>query len=55
MSAPSQRPDVTVQLALAREYLRTYYEMLAAMGPAGFAERARGELLATGERSANAA
>ena len=51
----SQRPDVTVQLALAREYLRMYYEMLAAspFGEAGGTHR--GELLATGERSANAA
>ena len=51
----SQRPDVTVQRALAREHLRMYYGMLAALGAAGFAERARCELLATGERSANAA
>ena len=33
----------------AREELRGAYEMLAAMGIAGFAERARRELLATGE------
>jgi DNA-binding CsgD family transcriptional regulator len=33
----------------AREQLRTAYEMLSAMGLAGFAERARRELLATGE------
>ena len=33
----------------AREQLRTAYEMLSAMGMAGFAERARRELLATGE------
>jgi DNA-binding CsgD family transcriptional regulator len=33
----------------AREQLRAAYEMLAAMGAAGFAERARRELLATGE------
>ncbi len=33
----------------AREQLRTAHEMLATMGIAGFAERARRELLATGE------
>jgi DNA-binding CsgD family transcriptional regulator len=33
----------------ARGQLRTAYEMLSAMGMAGFAERARRELLATGE------
>jgi DNA-binding CsgD family transcriptional regulator len=33
----------------AREQLRAAYEMLAAMGAEGFAERARRELLATGE------
>ncbi|HWM01418.1 MAG TPA: LuxR C-terminal-related transcriptional regulator [Actinophytocola sp.] len=33
----------------AREQLRTAHEMLAAMGAAAFAERARRELLATGE------
>ncbi len=33
----------------AREQLRTAYEMLAAMEAEGFAERARRELLATGE------
>jgi DNA-binding CsgD family transcriptional regulator len=33
----------------ARDQLRTAYEMLTAMGPDGFAERARRELLATGE------
>jgi len=33
----------------AREQLRGAYEMLTAMGIAGFAERARRELLATGE------
>ena len=33
----------------AREQLRTAYELLSAMGMAGFAERARRELLATGE------
>ena len=33
----------------AREHLRTAHEMLAAMGIDGFAERARRELLATGE------
>jgi len=33
----------------AREQLRTAYEMLSTMGMAGFAERARRELLATGE------
>ena len=34
----------------AREHLRTAYEMLAAMGADAFAERARRELLATGEK-----
>ncbi|HEV3173110.1 MAG TPA: AAA family ATPase [Actinocrinis sp.] len=34
----------------ARAELRTAHEMLAALGCAGFAERARRELLATGER-----
>jgi DNA-binding NarL/FixJ family response regulator len=33
----------------AREQLRTAYEMLSRMGAEAFAERARGELLATGE------
>ena len=33
----------------ARQHLRTAYEMLAAIGMAAFAERARRELLATGE------
>jgi DNA-binding CsgD family transcriptional regulator len=33
----------------AREQLREAYEMLTAMGVGGFAERARRELLATGE------
>jgi DNA-binding NarL/FixJ family response regulator len=33
----------------AREQLRTAYQMLTAMGMEGFAERARRELLATGE------
>jgi DNA-binding NarL/FixJ family response regulator len=33
----------------AREHLRTAHEMLAAMGIDGFAERARRELLATGQ------
>jgi ATP/maltotriose-dependent transcriptional regulator MalT len=33
----------------AREHLRTAYEGLAAMGMEAFAERARGELVATGE------
>lgn len=33
----------------AREQLREAHQMLAAMGAAGFAERARGELMATGE------
>jgi DNA-binding CsgD family transcriptional regulator len=34
----------------ARTHLRTAHDMLASMGAAGFAERARTELLATGER-----
>jgi ATP/maltotriose-dependent transcriptional regulator MalT len=34
----------------AREHLRIAYDMLAAMGVAAFAERARRELLATGEK-----
>ncbi len=34
----------------AREQLRAAHEAFAAMGAAGFAERARHELLATGER-----
>ena len=34
----------------AREQLRTAHQMLAAMGVAAFAERARRELLATGEK-----
>ena len=34
----------------AREQLRTAHEMLATMGVEGFAERARRELLATGEK-----
>jgi len=33
----------------AREHLRTAYEGLTAMGMEAFAERARGELVATGE------
>jgi DNA-binding CsgD family transcriptional regulator len=33
----------------AREQLRAAHQMLTAMGAAGFAERARGELMATGE------
>jgi len=33
----------------ARDHLRAAHEMLADMGMEGFAERARGELLATGE------
>jgi ATP/maltotriose-dependent transcriptional regulator MalT len=33
----------------AREELREAHQMLATMGAAGFAERARGELMATGE------
>jgi hypothetical protein len=39
----------------AREQLRTAHQMLATMGIEGFAERARRELLATGETTANAA
>ncbi|HEX4217766.1 MAG TPA: AAA family ATPase [Acidimicrobiales bacterium] len=35
----------------ARRYLRLAYESFAAMGAGGFAERARAELLATGERA----
>ncbi len=35
----------------AREHLRTAHEMLAAMGMEAFAERARKELVATGERA----
>jgi DNA-binding CsgD family transcriptional regulator len=35
----------------AREQLRTAHEMLAAMGAEAFAERARRELMATGERA----
>jgi DNA-binding NarL/FixJ family response regulator len=35
----------------ARDQLRTAYEMFASMGMAAFAERARVELLATGERA----
>ncbi len=35
----------------AREHLRAAHEMFAAMGALGFAERARLELLATGERA----
>jgi len=35
----------------AREHLRTAHQMLAAIGMEGFAERARTELLATGERA----
>jgi DNA-binding CsgD family transcriptional regulator len=34
----------------ARTHLRTAHDMFASMGAAGFAERARAELLATGER-----
>ena len=34
----------------ARQQLRTAYEMLAAIGMAAFAERARRELIATGEK-----
>ncbi|MGH3231309.1 MAG: hypothetical protein ACRDOA_22480, partial [Streptosporangiaceae bacterium] len=34
----------------AREQLREAYEMLTGMGVGGFAERARRELLATGEK-----
>ncbi len=34
----------------ARTHLRTAHSMLTSMGAAGFAERARAELLATGER-----
>jgi DNA-binding CsgD family transcriptional regulator len=34
----------------ARAELRAAYEMLVSLGMVGFAERARGELLATGER-----
>ncbi len=33
----------------AREQLREAHQLLTAMGAAGFAERARGELMATGE------
>ena len=39
----------------ARQQLREAYEMLAAMGVGGFAERARRELRALGKQSANAA
>ena len=39
----------------AREQLRTAHDMLAAIGMEAFAERARRELLATGERHANGA
>jgi ATP/maltotriose-dependent transcriptional regulator MalT len=35
----------------AREHLRTAHEMLAAIGMEAFAERARRELLATGEKA----
>jgi DNA-binding CsgD family transcriptional regulator len=35
----------------ARQHLRTAYDMLTAMGVDGFAERARQELLATGEKA----
>jgi DNA-binding CsgD family transcriptional regulator len=38
----------------AREHLRTAYQMLSAMGVEGFAERARRELLATGESTRRA-
>jgi DNA-binding CsgD family transcriptional regulator len=38
----------------ARDHLRRAHEMFAAMGAKGFAERARVELLATGERVPNA-
>jgi ATP/maltotriose-dependent transcriptional regulator MalT len=34
----------------ARQHLRTAYDMLAAIGMAAFAERARRELIATGEK-----
>ena len=37
----------------AREQLRTAYQMLTAMGIEGFAERARHELIATGETVRN--
>jgi hypothetical protein len=38
----------------ARQQLRTAYNMFASMGAAAFAERARRELLATGETVRNA-